>query len=67
MLIPFRLYQHVEDLAFSVDSPPQLDHAAINLEIAASRCQIVWGFGLRLRKFAAIIGPKWFTQRRMVS
>ena len=33
MLIPFRLYQHVEDLAFGIDGPPQVDHAAINLEI----------------------------------
>jgi trimethylamine--corrinoid protein Co-methyltransferase len=33
MLIPFRLYQHVENLAFSIDGPPQIDHAAINLEI----------------------------------
>ncbi|MSP44159.1 MAG: hypothetical protein EXR08_12515, partial [Alphaproteobacteria bacterium] len=28
MLIPFRLYQHVEDLAFGIDGPPQVDHAA---------------------------------------
>ena len=30
-------------------------------------CQMVWGFDLRLRRSAAIIGPKWFTQRRTVS
>ena len=33
MLIPFRLNQHVEDLAFGIDSSPQVGHAAINLEI----------------------------------
>ena len=27
---------------------------------------MVWGLGGRLRKSAAIIGPKWFTQRRTV-
>ena len=29
--------------------------------------QMACGFGLRLRRSAAILGPKWFTQRRTVS
>jgi hypothetical protein len=29
--------------------------------------EMVWGFDLRLRRSAPIIGPKWFTQRRTVS
>src|SRR5271154_6229372 len=33
MLVPFRLDQHIEDLAFGVDGAPQVDHAAIDLEI----------------------------------
>ena len=28
---------------------------------------VVCGFGRRLRSSAAILGPKWFTQRRTVS
>ena len=32
-LVPFRLDQHIEDLAFGVDGAPQVDHAAIDLEI----------------------------------
>jgi DNA-binding response OmpR family regulator len=27
---------------------------------------MVWGFDLHLRRSAAILGPKWFTQRRTV-
>ena len=33
MLVPFRLDQHIEDLALGVDGAPQVDHAAIDLEI----------------------------------
>ena len=33
MLVAFRLDQHVEDLALGVDGTPQVDHAAIDLEI----------------------------------
>jgi len=33
MLIPFRLNQHIEDLTFGINSPPQTNHAAINFEI----------------------------------
>jgi hypothetical protein len=33
MLVAFRLDQHIEDLALGVDGAPQVDHAAIDLEI----------------------------------
>ena len=33
VLVPFRLDQHVEDLAFGVDGSPQVDHAAIDFQI----------------------------------
>ena len=33
MLVPLRLDQHIEDLALRVDGAPQVDHAAIDLEI----------------------------------
>src|SRR5258708_4104629 len=33
MLVPFRLDQHIEDLALGVDGTPKIDHAAIDLEI----------------------------------
>src|SRR4030088_1350854 len=33
MLVPFRLDQHIEDLALGVDGAPQVDHAPIDLEI----------------------------------
>src|SRR3984957_10529828 len=39
---------------------------ALDVERTSSRCQVAWGFGRRLRRCAAIIGPKWFTQRRTV-
>ena len=44
MLVPFRLDRHIEDLALGVDGAPQVDHAAINLEInliqIASSCGV---------------------------
>ena len=33
MLVPFRLDQHIEDLALGIDGAPQVDQAAIDLEI----------------------------------
>ena len=33
VLVPFRLDQHVEDLAFGVDGSPQVDHAAVDFQI----------------------------------
>ena len=33
MLVPLRLDQHVQDLAFSINSAPEIDHASVDLEI----------------------------------
>ena len=33
MLVAFGLDQHIEDLAFGVDGTPQVDQAAIDLQI----------------------------------
>jgi hypothetical protein len=38
-LVPFRLDQHIEDLALGVDGSPKTDHAAIDFQ--SSRCQMV--------------------------
>ena len=65
--VPFRLDQHVEDLALGIHSAPKIDYAAIDFQIDPSKCQVVCGLGRRWRRSAAILGPKWFTQRRMVS
>ena len=63
--VPPSLDQHVEDLALGVDGAPEVDQATIDLEI--DYVEMVCGFGRRLRRSAATIGPKWFTQRRTVS
>jgi len=67
MLVSLGLDQHVEDLALGVDGAPQIDHAAGNLEINLVKMPSRVRLGRRLRKSAAIIGTKWFTQRRTVS
>ena len=56
--VPPSLDQHVEDLALGVDGAPQVNRASIDLEIDLIQCQLVCGLGRRLRKSAAIIGPK---------
>ncbi len=33
MLVPLRLDQQVQDLAFSINSAPEIDHASVDLEI----------------------------------
>jgi hypothetical protein len=40
-LVALRLNQHIENLAFSVDSPPKVDHSAVDFQIDPSRCQVV--------------------------
>ena len=64
--VPFRLDQHVEDLALGIDGAPKIDHAAIDFQI--DLVQMPSRMGLR-SAFAQVrfIGPKWFTQRRTVS
>jgi hypothetical protein len=41
-------------------NPPRVDHAAIDFQIDLVEMPSR-GFGQRLRRSAAILGPKWFT------
>jgi hypothetical protein len=66
-LVPPALDQNVEDLAFGVYGPPQIDHAAIDLQIDFVQMPSRIGLGSAFARSAAIFGPKWFTQRRTVS
>jgi hypothetical protein len=61
------LDQHVKDLAFVVDDPPQyIPSAAIRTTIS-SRHQRLLGRGRCWRNRPAITGPNFSTQRRTVS
>jgi hypothetical protein len=66
-LVPPGLDQNVEHLTLGIHGTPEVDQSPIDLEIDSSRCQVVCGSGRRLRRSAAILGPKWFTQRPTVS
>ena len=66
-LVPFRLDQHVEDLTLGIGGAPKIDHAAIDFQIDLVEMPDGVRLRLRLRKSAAIMGPKWFTQRRTLS
>ena len=44
-LVPFRLDQHIEDLALGVDGAPQIDHAAIDFQIDFVKMPSRIGFG----------------------
>ena len=66
-LVPPGLDQHVEDLALGVDGAPEIDHATIDLEIDLVEMPDGMRFRPAIAKSAAIMGPKWFTQRRTVS
>jgi len=56
-----------QEFTLGVHGTPEVDQATVDLEIDLVECQVVCGFGRRLRRSAAILGPKWFTQRRTVS
>ena len=66
-LFLFALDQHVEDFALGVDGAPQIDHAAIDFQIDFVQMPSRVGLGSAFAQVHAIIGPKWFTQRRTVS
>ena len=67
MFAAFSLDQHIEDFAFGIDGAPLMDRTAIDLQIDLIQMPDRGGLGRHLRKSAAIIGPKWFTRRRIVS
>ena len=58
MLVSLGLDQQVEDLALGVNGAPQIDRAAGDLEIDLVKMPSRVILGRRLRKSAAIIGPK---------
>jgi hypothetical protein len=66
-LVPTALDQHIEHFALGVDGAPEVHHSAIDFQKTSSKCQVVRGLTQRLRRSAANLGPKWFTQRRTVS
>jgi hypothetical protein len=66
-LVPPGLDPQIKNFALGVHSTPEVDQATIDLEIDLIEMPGSVGFDLRLRRSAAIIGPKWFTQRRTVS
>ena len=51
-------------MAQGKSTPDACRAAEISHRVITAGCHAVCGLGLRLRKSAAIIGPKWFTQRR---
>ena len=67
VLVSLGLDQHIENLALSVDGPPKVDHSTVDFQIDLVEMPRRARLLATLRKSAAIIGPKWFTQRRTVS
>jgi len=66
-LVAYGLDENVKNFTLGVHGTPEVDQATVDLEIDLVEMQVVCGFGRRLRRSAAILGPKWFTQRRTVS
>jgi hypothetical protein len=67
VLVSLRLDQHIEDLAFGVDGPPEIDHTSVDFQIDLVQMPSRMASDDALAGSAAIIGPKWFTQRGTVS
>ena len=67
LLVSLGLDQHIENVALSVDGPPQVDHSAVDFQIDFVEMPRRVRLLATLSKSAAIMGPKWFTQRRTVS
>ena len=57
-LVPPALDQHIKHFAIGIHGEPKIDHAAGDFQIGLVKTPGVCGLGLRLRKSAAIIGPK---------
>ena len=52
------LDQHIEHFAFDIDGAPKIDDAAGDFQIDLNQMPDRVGLGLRLRRSAAIMGPK---------
>ena len=58
-LVPFRLDQHIEDLALGVDGSPQIDHAAIAVAVRCPRVRDRVGEGGEHIRFSSTILPPY--------
>ena len=65
MLVAFSLNQHIEDPAFSIDGAPQIDQAAVDLQIDLIQMPGRVGPGPAFAQGCGDQRPEWFTQRRM--
>ena len=66
-LVPPGLDQHIKNFALGVDGTPEVDQATVDLEIDFVEMPSRMWLRPTFAKSAAILGPKWFTQRRTVS
>ena len=66
-LVPLSLDEDVQHFALGIYGAPQVDQAAIDFEVDLVEMPGSVGPESALRRSAAILGPKWFTQRRTVS
>src|SRR5208282_4248627 len=67
-LVASGLDENVEHFTLGIHGTPEVGQAPIDLEIDLIKMpEVVCGIGRRFRRSAAILGPKWFTQRRTVS
>ena len=57
-LVPPALDQHIKHFALGIHGAPKIDHAAGDFQIDLIQMPNSVGLGLRLRRSAAIMGPK---------
>src|SRR6202043_3082027 len=58
MLVPSALNQHIKHFALGIHGAPKIDHAAGDFQVDFIQMPGRVGLGSRLRRSAAIIGPK---------
>ena len=56
--VPFRLDQHVEDLALGIDGAPKIDHAAVDFQIDLVQMPGRVGLGPTFAQIRCDHGPK---------
>ena len=64
MLVPFQLDQDIEDLILGIDGAPQVNRAAIDLEIDFILVPAHVWLGSVFTQVRCNQWPKWLTQRR---